>query len=360
MVFTRDIFIFRSDFLISVYKYEIVEKYVKIMSLLLETTVGDLVIDLNFEEFSTECYNFINLCISGFYIYQCFYNLNKNYSVEIGDPLYGNENRKELRLHNTSFEGILDRNNISPKLIQCERSLETIENTLCTLGRVGFILSERNTNDRLFGSKIMFALNSTPKLFNNVVMFGNVTENSKRTLELINSVLIDSNKRPEIDIRVKKSYLIYNPFPSIIDLPIYEPELPILDIRLPSGPVKHLHSKEIIKHEIRNKELFLEAVGDIPTINIQLQQNVLFICKLNPATRARDIATIFQRFGEINSVEIVYDKLLGRSLGYGFIEFTNKKSCETAYHKMEGALIDDRRIHVDFCQSSRRSKGYER
>lgn len=36
---------------------------------------------------------------------------------------------------------------------------------------------------------------------------------------------------------------------------------------------------------------------------------------------------------------------------YAFIEFENQKDCEQAYLKMQGVLIDDHRIHVDFSQS---------
>ena len=36
---------------------------------------------------------------------------------------------------------------------------------------------------------------------------------------------------------------------------------------------------------------------------------------------------------------------------YAFVEFENQESAEEAYFKMDNALIDDRRIHVDFSQS---------
>lgn len=60
---------------------------------------------------------------------------------------------------------------------------------------------------------------------------------------------------------------------------------------------------------------------------------------------------IFSRFGTILSCEIIRDKRTGDSLQYGFIEFENQKDCEQAYFKMQGVLIDDHRIHVDFSQS---------
>jgi peptidyl-prolyl cis-trans isomerase-like 4 len=48
---------------------------------------------------------------------------------------------------------------------------------------------------------------------------------------------------------------------------------------------------------------------------------------------------------------VIKDVKTGESLCYAFIEFSEKKSAEDAYFKMENVLIDDRRIHVDFSQS---------
>jgi len=60
---------------------------------------------------------------------------------------------------------------------------------------------------------------------------------------------------------------------------------------------------------------------------------------------------IFSRFGKILSCEVIRDRRTGDSLQYAFIEFENQKDCEQAYFKMQGVLIDDHRIHVDFSQS---------
>lgn len=66
-----------------------------------------------------------------------------------------------------------------------------------------------------------------------------------------------------------------------------------------------------------------------------------------------DLHLIFSRFGQILSCEVIRDKRTGDSLQYAFIEFENQKDCEQAYFKMQGVLIDDHRIHVDFSQSVR-------
>ena len=129
------------------------------------------------------------------------------------------------------------------------------------------------------------------------------------------------------------------------------------------------------EREARAQALTLEIVGDLPYAEVKPPENVLFVCKLNPVTEGQnfdprgnyvciadklrstdeDLDTIFSRFGPIVSCEVIRDKRTKESLQYAFIEFENQKDCEQAYFKMQGVLIDDHRIHVDFSQSVRRS-----
>jgi RNA recognition motif-containing protein len=64
------------------------------------------------------------------------------------------------------------------------------------------------------------------------------------------------------------------------------------------------------------------------------------------------LGLLFSQFGTVVGCEIIRDHLTGDSLCFGFIEFEDRKSCERAYLKMDNALIDDRRVHVDFSQST--------
>jgi peptidyl-prolyl cis-trans isomerase-like 4 len=105
------------------------------------------------------------------------------------------------------------------------------------------------------------------------------------------------------------------------------------------------------EREARAQALTLEMVGDLPFAEVAPPENVLFVCKLNPVTQDEDLELIFSRFGKILSCEVIRDKRTGDSLQYAFIEYTNQKDCEQAYFKMDGVLIDDHRIHVDFSQS---------
>ena len=145
--------------------------------------------------------------------------------------------------------------------------------------------------------------------------------------------------------------------------PVYKPDL---------SDIKHLEddfdidkffkendNEEKIKEKLReqeskNKSVMLELMEDLPNSNVKPPKNVLFVCRLNPITQAKDLENIFGQFGEIKDCKIVRDKKTKQSLKYGFIEFAKIEDCENAYLKMDGALIDDYRIKIDFSQSVKR------
>ena len=78
-------------------------------------------------------------------------------------------------------------------------------------------------------------------------------------------------------------------------------------------------------------------------------------------TTDQDLYLLFSRFGPIKSCEVIRDYKTGNSLQYGFIEFENIRDCEEAVLRMDGVLVDGRRIRVDFSQSvARLWKRYRR
>jgi len=52
------------------------------------------------------------------------------------------------------------------------------------------------------------------------------------------------------------------------------------------------------------------------------------------------------RFGAILDCQIIRDPITGDSLNYAFVEFKDRSAAEEGYKKMDGVLIDDRRIKV--------------
>jgi peptidyl-prolyl cis-trans isomerase-like 4 len=59
---------------------------IKLMSVLVETSVGDLVIDLFWQECPRACENFIKLCKMKYYNNCLFYDVQKGYLAQTGDP----------------------------------------------------------------------------------------------------------------------------------------------------------------------------------------------------------------------------------------------------------------------------------
>ncbi|CAC9474975.1 conserved hypothetical protein [Leishmania infantum JPCM5] len=94
----------------------------------------------------------------------------------------------------------------------------------------------------------------------------------------------------------------------------------------------------------------LNGVADVRG-DIKPPDNVLFVCKLNPVTTGEGLALCFSQFGRVTSADVIYDAKTKQSLCYGFVEFESVEACFRAFQKMDRALIDDCRIHVDFSQS---------
>lgn len=216
----------------------------------------------------------------------------------------------------------------------------------------------------LCGSQFFFTLaDNIDYLDGKHAPFGRlVGEESFETLEKINQALVDEAYRPLRDIRIRHVIVLDDPFedpPGLVvppESPVPTPaqlkSLRIGDEEDLSDPEENSEAKEQRKRdrEARAQALTLEMVGDLPFAEVRPPENVLFVCKLNRVTRSEDLELIFSRFGTILSCEVIRDKKTGDSLNYAFIEFDKQEEAERAYSKMDGVLIDDRRIMVDFSQ----------
>lgn len=193
--------------------------------------------------------------------------------------------------------------------------------------------------------------------------FGKVVEGFD-ALETVNSAITDKDGHPLVDIRIKHTIVLDDPYPDPSDLrePSQSPQpskAQLATVRIAEDDAADLDrevdqdaaEKLRREREARAQALTLEMMGDLPFAEVKPPENILFVCKLNPVTADTDLELIFSRFGKILSCEVIRDKKTGDSLQYAFIEFEDKSACEAAYFKMQGVLIDDRRIHVDFSQS---------
>ncbi|CCE62099.1 hypothetical protein TPHA_0B04300 [Tetrapisispora phaffii CBS 4417] len=320
------------------------------MSVLLETTAGDIVIDLAYNEFQLEAYNFLKLCKCNYYKYQKI--VKNGDEINFGDPIIGFKERNDQLVYETSINGLLDvseETTLVPKLIKTtsKNSDNSTGETGLEKGSIAFKVIKQDGID-LIGSKVVLKLVSCLYPAKELAYFGNVP---RQYWEVLDKFMQLDDK---MEIRVKNILIIRDPFPDPEGFQQFDVPLPIGDVELPSELIEKHQAKSkmsLLKSEIENQELALEIIGDIPSSTIKPLKTVLFVCKLNAMTNAKDLAQIFSRFGQIISVEIVRDKDTGRSLGYGFIEFDSEGAVELAYSNMEGVIIDDKKIHVDFSQS---------
>ncbi|KAJ6947657.1 hypothetical protein NC651_002127 [Populus alba x Populus x berolinensis] len=75
-----------------------------------------------------------------------------------------------------------------------------------------------------------------------------------------------------------------------------------------------------------------------------------FIGGLSWSTSDRGLKETFEKFGHLLEAKVVVDKFSGRSRGFGFVTFDEKKAMEEAIEGMNGMDLDGRTITVDKAQ----------
>ncbi|ORY15694.1 cyclophilin-like domain-containing protein [Clohesyomyces aquaticus] len=327
------------------------------MSVLLETSVGDVTIDLLVEEAPKCCENFLKLCKIKYYNFAPIHSVQPNFSFQTGDPIGPGSKDSD---GGSSIWGVLSkqtakktfRPEFRPKLKHAD------------MGTVSMATapSPDDPDDRLAGSQFLVTLGPNVEyLDGKAAIFGVVVEGFD-ALERINTSFIDDDGRPLKDIRILHTVVLDDPYddPEGLQEPPASPvptQAQLATVRIGHDEtLEEENDPEALERirrerEARAQALTLEMVGDLPFAEVAPPENVLFVCKLNPVTQDEDLELIFSRFGKIVSCEVIRDKRTSDSLQYAFIEFANQKDCEQAYFKMEGVLIDDHRIHVDFSQS---------
>ncbi|KAI5925207.1 cyclophilin-like domain-containing protein [Camillea tinctor] len=326
------------------------------MSVLLETSAGDIVIDLLVDYAPNECENFLKLCKTKYYNFSPVHSIQQNFSFQSGDPLGPTSSASD---GGSSIWGLLSGPSRKTFPATFHHKLKHVER-----GTVSMVTAPHPSDPdvRLAGSQFIVTLgDNTDYLDGKAAVFGKVVEGFD-ALEKINGAITDKEGHPLVDIRIKHTVVLDDPYPDPEGLrePSQSPQpskAQLATVRIADDADLEENMDEDAAEKVRRERearaqaLTLEMMGDLPFAEVKPPENVLFVCKLNPVTADADLELIFSRFGTILSCEVIRDKKTGDSLQYAFIEFEDKSACEAAYFKMQGVLIDDRRIHVDFSQS---------
>lgn len=321
------------------------------MSVLVVTSLGDIVVDLFTDKCPLTCKNFLKLCKIKYYNGCIFHTVQKDFTAQTGDPTGTGSAGDSIYKFLYGDQARFFNDEIHHDLKHSETGTVAMASGGENLNASQFYFTLRDDLDYLDGKH---------------TVFGEVAEGLE-TLTRINEAFVDGKNRPYKNIRIKHTYILEDPFddpPQLVGLipdasPEGKPKDEVEDdVRLEDDwvPMDEQLTPAQLEEVLRSKDahssaVVLETIGDIPEAEAKPPDNVLFVCKLNPVTEDEDLHTIFSRFGTVVSADIIRDYKTGDSLCYAFIEFEAKEACEQAYFKMDNALIDDRRIHVDFSQS---------
>lgn len=325
------------------------------MSVLIETTIGDLVVDLFCQQRPKTCANFLKLCKIKYYNLNQIFKIEPNYIAQCGDPTNTGRGGESINSFIYGEQGRYMEMETIPRINHTEMGLLSMVNDGNNMIASQFFITLGENLDFLDGKHSVFGL---------------VAE-GMHIVQRINEELVDDQNHPYKDIRIAHTIVLYDPFddpprlptrrrsPSPgIDLIKVENKIALCDsVNEDEGKTAEEIKEEMEEKEMKAQAQILEMVGDLHYADERPPDNVLFVCKLNPVTTDEDLEVIFARFGTITCCEVIKDRRTGASLQYAFIEFETPKQCESAYLKMDNVLIDDRRIHVDFSQSV--SKNYQ-
>jgi cold-inducible RNA-binding protein len=72
----------------------------------------------------------------------------------------------------------------------------------------------------------------------------------------------------------------------------------------------------------------------------------LYVGNLNYATTEAEISDLFGTVGEVLSVNLITDRMTGRSKGFAFVEMSEASAAQQAIDQLNGRDVDGRPIKV--------------
>jgi RNA recognition motif-containing protein len=72
----------------------------------------------------------------------------------------------------------------------------------------------------------------------------------------------------------------------------------------------------------------------------------LYVGNLNYATTETAVTAYFETIGEVVSVNLITDRMTGRSKGFAFVEMAEEQAAQEAINQLNGKEFDGRTIKV--------------
>jgi cold-inducible RNA-binding protein len=72
----------------------------------------------------------------------------------------------------------------------------------------------------------------------------------------------------------------------------------------------------------------------------------LYVGNLNYDTTESTLRALFEEVGTIESINVIMDRMTGRSRGFAFVEMVEESAAQEAIAKLDGQMVDERNIRV--------------
>ena len=73
----------------------------------------------------------------------------------------------------------------------------------------------------------------------------------------------------------------------------------------------------------------------------------IYIGNLSPNVTRDELQTLFEGYGEVESVKIIMDRFTGKSKGFGFVEMPSNSEADKAIKALNGNLVGGQNIKVN-------------
>ena len=73
----------------------------------------------------------------------------------------------------------------------------------------------------------------------------------------------------------------------------------------------------------------------------------IYVGNLSYDTDDQALREVFEKYGTVDTVNVIFDKYSGRSKGFGFIEMPDNSEAQTALDELDGKELDGRNIKVN-------------
>jgi len=80
---------------------------------------------------------------------------------------------------------------------------------------------------------------------------------------------------------------------------------------------------------------------------------ILAVFGLSVSTKENDLYDVFSKYGQIEHVELIFDRRTGESKRFGFVYMNSEDEAKKAKEELSGLLLNGEHIRVDFSQTKK-------